>query len=300
MTNFVPEAQSLTNRDFSRIGRVVVIGKNGFVGNSVIEVLHQNKVSVIGLGRSDIDLTSSAAQARLSKVIKPHDIVIFAAGEVPVKTVEQFNSNLVALENCIKGLNGIDLTQFIYVSSDAVYEDSSTPLSESSPRAPESLHGLMHLTREIMLETSHLNNVLCLVRPTLIYGAKDPHNGYGPCLFMRLANKLQPISLFGGGEERRDFVHISDVSEVIFELVRSKYTGSLNIATGKLNSFYEIATLVSKVVGADIEIKKIPRNGPMPHNGYRAFSTDLLKLRFPNVHMKSIEIGLRTMVGGNQ
>jgi nucleoside-diphosphate-sugar epimerase len=300
MTDFVSILQSPFTGDNPQIGRVVVIGKNGFVGSSVIEELQKNRVSVIGLGRSDIELTSSVSQAQLAKVIKPGDVVIFAAGDVPVKSVEQFSSNLLALENCIKGLNGIQLTQFVYISSDAVYEDSLNPLSESSTRAPESLHGLMHLTREIMLESSHLNNILCLVRPTLIYGIRDPHNGYGPCLFIRSAKRFGQISLFGGGEERRDFVHISDISQIICEVVRTKYIGSLNIATGKLNSFNEIAILVSRLAVSKIEIKSVPRNGPMPHNGYRAFSTDLLSLRFPNVQMMPMEIGLQTMMEGDQ
>jgi UDP-glucose 4-epimerase len=296
LIDFISIALSQSPKNYSKIGRVVVIGKNGFVGGSVIEGLQRTKIPVIGLGRGDVDLTSSLAQAHLSKVIKPRDVVIFAAGEVPVKSIDQFSANLVALENCIEGLSGIELTQFIYISSDAVYEDSPTPLNESSTRAPVSLHGLMHLTREVMLQNSHLRNILCLVRPTLIYGVKDPHNGYGPCLFMRLAKKSEPISLFGRGEERRDFVHISDVSQIICELVHSKYIGPVNIATGELNSFYDLAVLVSKIVGNQIEIQTIPRSGPMPHNGYRAFSTDLLKVSFPEIKIKSLAIGLQTMM----
>ena len=33
-----------------------------------------------------------------------------------------------------------------------------------------------------------LNIKLCIVRPTLVYGANDPHNGYGPNKFIRLAH----------------------------------------------------------------------------------------------------------------
>ena len=47
---------------------------------------------------------------------------------------------------------------------------------------------------------------LAILRPTLIYGAGDPHNGYGPNRFRRLAATGKPIILFGEGEERRDHV----------------------------------------------------------------------------------------------
>jgi nucleoside-diphosphate-sugar epimerase len=40
----------------------------------------------------------------------------------------------------------------------------------------------------------------------------DPHNGYGPNRFRRLAAAGQEIVLFGGGEERRDHVLVDDVA----------------------------------------------------------------------------------------
>jgi len=37
----------------------------------------------------------------------------------------------------------------------------------------------MHLTREMILKNK-FNKILCILRPTLIYGPGDSHNGYGP------------------------------------------------------------------------------------------------------------------------
>ena len=54
---------------------------------------------------------------------------------------------------------------------------------------------------------------LCIVRPTLVYGEGDPHNGYGPNRFIKLIKK-KPIELFGRGEELRDHVWINDVSRL--------------------------------------------------------------------------------------
>ena len=56
----------------------------------------------------------------------------------------------------------------------------------------------------------------CIVRPTLVYGPNDPHNGYGPNQFIRLAQSNKNITLFGKGEERRDHIHIKDVGKVIY------------------------------------------------------------------------------------
>jgi nucleoside-diphosphate-sugar epimerase len=101
----------------------------------------------------------------------------------------------------------------VYISSDSVYKDSSQPLTETSCAEPASLHGIMHLAREVALREAH-PGPLALVRPTLVYGLDDPHNGYGPNRFRRLAAAGKDIVLFGEGEERRDHVDVEDIAEL--------------------------------------------------------------------------------------
>ena len=61
---------------------------------------------------------------------------------------------------------------------------------------------------------------ITIVRPTLIYGSSDPHNGYGPNQFIRLAQAKKDLSLFGRGEEKRDHVNVNDVGNIIYFLVK--------------------------------------------------------------------------------
>ena len=92
----------------------------------------------------------------------------------------------------------------LYVSSDAGYSDSKVPIDEKSKTEPENLHGFMHLMRENILRL--LGIKMCIVRPTLVYGSNDPHDGYGPNKFIRNAQSKKYIKLFGKGEERRDHI----------------------------------------------------------------------------------------------
>ena len=48
---------------------------------------------------------------------------------------------------------------------------------------------------------------------TLVYGFLDPHNGYGPNLFVRKSKFENQIKLFGNGEELRDHIDIRLVSD---------------------------------------------------------------------------------------
>ena len=135
----------------------------------------------------------------------------------------------------------------------------------------------MHLMRENIFKM--LKTKVCVVRPTLVYGINDPHNGYGPNQFIRSAQSKKNIYLFGKGEEKRDHIHVNDVGELIYKLFKIKYTGVVNLVTGKVYSFLQIAEKIKKIYKIKLCFKK--RIGPMPHNGYRAFNNMLVKKIFP-------------------
>ena len=145
----------------------------------------------------------------------------------------------------------------------------------------------MHLTREIMLKNS-FNGPSCFLRPTLIYGNDDPHNGYGPNRFIRLAKENKIISLFGAGEELRDHVWIDDVAEIVLRVILNKSIGTINIATGKILSFFEIAKIAIISTNSRSKIKKTKRMGPIPHNGYRSFNINYIKKKFSNFKYKRV------------
>jgi UDP-glucose 4-epimerase len=133
---------------------------------------------------------------------------------------------------------------------------------------------------------------LVMLRPTLIYGAGDPHNGYGPNRFRRLANKGEPIVLFGEGEEQRDHVLIDDVAEIAARVIYRRSSGVLNVATGVTTSFREIAQEVVKASGRSVPISSAPRSGPLPHNGYRPFDNAACRAAFPDFAFVPLREGL--------
>ena len=168
-------------------------------------------------------------------------------------------------------------------------------LNESSPAAPTSLHGAMHLAREKMMQSVVNETALAILRPSLLYGATDPHNGYGPNSFYRLAQSGEPIELFGEGEEQRDHVYIEDVAELIYLCLLHRSYGTLNITTGEVVSFYQIAALLSQFTDKLVDIKSRPRSGVMPHNGYRAFDNTVCKNTFSAFQYTLLTDGLKKM-----
>jgi UDP-glucose 4-epimerase len=274
-----------------------VIGAAGFVGRAVAERLSR-QAHVVRLRREDVDLTEVGAGRRLSEILKPSDCCVFIAARAPCKTPSMLAENVAMADNLCSALAKVSVEHLVYVSSDAVYADSQQPLTEASLKAPESLHGVMHLARELMLREVVKEGALAILRPTLIYGAADPHNGYGPNRFRRLAAAGQDIVLFGEGEERRDHVLIDDVAEVAVRVILRRSTGVLNVATGTVRSFRWIAEEVARLHGGKVQVLSSKRDGPMPHGGYRAFDIAAIGRAFPDLRMTDLGEGLGRIHSG--
>jgi nucleoside-diphosphate-sugar epimerase len=264
--------------------RVVVIGAAGFVGNAVAARLEKDGIPVLRVGRKDVDLLAPDAAEKLLKIIKPGDAVVAAAARAPVKDSAMLVENMIMARAMVRAL--ASAAHVVNISSDAVYADSDEPLSESSCAEPGSLHGAMHLAREVMFR-AEIKAPLAILRPSLLYGAADPHNGYGPNRFRRLAAEGKEIVLFGEGEERRDHVYIGDVAELVARVLYRRSAGVLNVATGTVHSFREIALKFSSKVKGSL------RSGPMPHNGYRPFDAAATRKAFPDFRYTPLDEGLK-------
>ncbi len=98
--------------------------------------------------------------------------------------------------------------------------------------------------------------------------------------------------LFGEGEERRDHVDVGDIAEIVRLVLDHRSAGVLNIATGAVASFRALADKAIALSPRKVEVKTSPRNGPMPHNGYRPFDPAATLRAFPGFHYTPIDDGL--------
>ena len=261
--------------------RVVILGAGGFVGGQAAARLEDDGISVLRLSRGEVDLLIDGAVEKLAGLLKSEDCLIVVSAMAPCKNAAMLADNIAMMSAVCSALEQSPVAHVIYISSDAVYSDSDGPLSEDSVTAPDNLHGIMHAARELMVESVVGGTPLAILRPSLLYGLDDPHNGYGPNSFRRLAAKGEDITLFGEGEERRDHVLIDDVAEIIALVTRHKSHGALTVATGEVVSFKDLAEMVVAQFDIPVAIKGSPRKGPMPHEGYRPFDVSACREAFP-------------------
>lgn len=271
--------------------RVVIIGAGGFVGGALHRRLTAEGVETLGLTRQNVDLMSADAGQRLAAYLKPTDAVVAVSAIAPVKNLEMLKDNLSIISAIAEALAAAPVAHVLNIGSDAIYADSPGPLSENSCASPGSAHGIMHLAREVTLGDAAGETPFATLRPTLIYGADDPHNGYGPNRFRRLAAEGQDIVLFGEGEERRDHIWVEDVAELATRILLMKSAGLLNAATGTVISFRAAAEAVVSHFAKPVAIQGSPRVGAMPHNGYRPFDPAATLTAFPDFSYTQPEDG---------
>lgn len=272
--------------------RVVILGAGGFIGGEIARQLQEQRVPVLALGRGAFSLLDADAATKLAAALRPDDALVMVSALAPVRNPDMMVDNIRMAGAVCAALQKQSVAHLLYLSSDAVYADGPLPLTESSPTAPGSLHGAMHLTRELMLEAAAGKTPYAKLRPTLVYGASDPHNGYGPNRFRRLANKGEPILLFGEGEERRDHVDVADVGALALLILRHRSSGALNAATGAVTSFRELAAMAVNLAKKDVPVRGQPRVGAMPHGGYRPFDPAATRVAFPDFRYTSVADGM--------
>jgi UDP-glucose 4-epimerase len=271
--------------------RVVVIGAGGFVGGAIEKRLAACDVRTLALARKEIDLLAPDAGVKLKALLKPDDSVVMVSAIAPAKNVAMLMQNLRMAEAVCEALAAAPVRHLLYISSDAVYADDANPVTEQSYCAPSTPHGMMHAARELMLKTS-TQAPAAMLRPTLIYGAADPHNGYGPNRFRRQAERGETIDLFGEGEEQRDHVSVNDVAELARLMLFHRSRGALNAATGVATSFNRIAHIVAAQFGDKVEVRENPRTVPRPHLVHRFFDITACHQAFPAFRFTPLEEGL--------
>ena len=275
--------------------RTVIIGGGGFVGGAVVARLKAKEARVLSVARSDVDLLASNAAEKLAALLQPGDAIVVAAARAPCKDMSMLIDNMLMGKAILDAFAKVELSHVINVSSDAVYPDEPVPLNETVRPSPATFHGVMHLAREIAF--SEIKAPLAILRLTLVYGAHDPHNGYGPNRFLRQASSGKDIILFGEGEERRDHVWIEDVAELVFRVLAYRSRGILNIATGSVYSFRRIAEKAIEFNRNKVSLLSQPRQGPQPHNGYRPFDTAALRSAFPDFTFTALFEGMAKVHG---
>jgi UDP-glucose 4-epimerase len=204
------------------------------------------------------------------------------------------------LEGCLRGL----VKRLIYVSTCAVYgEPEYLPIDEDHPKRPASPYAESKLEAErLCMEYQESHGLRASVlRLFNVYGPRMREDRYGGVIssFIRRLCEGEPLTIYGDGEQTRDFIHVSDaVRAMMLAMDREDISGeAFNIATGIPTSINRLAAIISELSGESMPrvIHREARAGDVRHS-YGDIRRARMRLGFePRIGLRE---GLQLLIRG--
>ena len=126
---------------------------------------------------------------------------------------------------------------------------------------PDMTYGWAKLTSEFLAQYCVANYGIKVLsfRPFSGYGEDQDFSYPFPRICKRIVDREDPMIIWGSGEQARDFVHIDDVVEFVLESIDHLEAGqAINISSGVGTSFYDLAKLIQKCAGIELEVRNDP------------------------------------------
>ncbi len=177
---------------------------------------------------------------------------------------------LVVLEEAAKA----KVKKLVLSSSAAIYGDNPvTPKLETMLPEPKSPYAVTKLDAEFyckMFTDEGRIQTVCLRYFNVFGPRQDPKSQYAAAvpIFIDRAVKNEPITIYGGGEQTRDFIFVKDVVAAnIFFATQSKASGVFNVAYGQQITINDLAKTICHLTGSRSEIKyAAERPGDVKHS----------------------------------
>jgi len=167
--------------------------------------------------------------------------------------------NIEATQQLLEACVGRPLSAFVYASSSSVYGDNaSIPMREDALPQPVSPYGVTKLSAEQLCYLYHVNHGVpaVSVRYFTVYGPRQrPDMAFNR--FIKAALADEEISLYGDGEQTRDFTFVSDaVAGTMAAAERGVHGRSYNLGGGSRVSMNHVLRIIEKVAGRPLKVKR--------------------------------------------
>lgn len=295
---------------------ILITGGAGFIGSHILAQLQ---------GRRDMDVVvfdnlSSGSkehvpagmelvegdvcdEAAVDALFADHhfDAVIHLAAQTMVQTsVEQpvldCRINLEGVLHVLEACRIHGTGHILFSSSAAVYGDNlHIPLKETERLVPTSPYGITKMATEHYLRVYHelYGMDATVFRFANVYGERQGEKGEGGVvsIFCKLLSQRQGITVFGDGNQTRDFVYAGDIAQAIIRALPLKGYHTMNVSTGQETSINDLIRSFEKAVGYTVPVQyTAPRTGDILRS---VLSNEALKRDLGFVPEMDLEEGIR-------
>ncbi|MBI5870781.1 MAG: NAD-dependent epimerase/dehydratase family protein [Actinobacteria bacterium] len=262
--------------------KILITGGAGFIGSHTTELFVEDghDVTVVDNFSSgslsnldsvltrinivDMDICDATA---FSKVCRDVEIIIHLAAVSSVEKsiiepLETHNINTAGIISVMEAARENKTRRVVFSSSAAVYgNDPELPKIETSLTRPQSPYAWHKLTGEFYggyYQNSYGVEFLAL-RYFNVYGSRqDPGSPYSGVLsiFSSRCRNGEPLTIFGNGEQSRDFIHVSDIAKInlLAASAAGKLPGIINVSTGRETRIIDVARMIQSAYGTQSEL----------------------------------------------
>jgi len=255
--------------------KVLVTGGAGFIGSNIVKrLLELDKAPIV------LDDLSSGYKENLlpevkfikgdvrdretvGKAMTGCGVVFHLAASVGNKRsiddpLTDAGINMIGTLHVLEAARKHGIQRVVFSSSAGIFGELKTlPIAENHPLDPDSPYGASKLAAEKMCLVYNklygMRNV-CL-RYFNVYGVNQRYDAYGNVIpiFANRILKDEPLTIYGDGEQTRDFVNVSDVVAANILAAQSQSAcGVFNIGSGTRVTINELARLILEAAGTEV------------------------------------------------
>ncbi len=275
---------------------ILIIDNLSRTNSQSMQLLKQHKIKITRESILSKNLAETLAETR-------PDVIIHAAALTSVEeSLRRPNLysriNTAGTHRVFEESRKAGVSHFIYISSAAVYGDPEyLPVDESHPLKPKSPYGATKLAGESYASGGSRVKTTAL-RLFNLYGPRQNPQYAGVIeRFMRSIKAGVPPTIFGDGEQTRDFIHVLDVAKAIQKSLETGTEGTFNIGSGKPASINSLAETMLSIAKLDSKPEHAPQRSGEIRESYADIGKAERQLSWkPEI---SLEDGLAQLIRPN-
>ena len=270
--------------------RVLITGGAGFIGSHLVEHF-QGKAQVRVLDnlrtgylknienfdaefvRGDVRDRETVRKAMEGVDYVFHLAALISVPESMVKIAECVDINVNGLLTVLEEAAAAKVKKLCFSTSAAIYGDNpEVPKRETMFPEPKSPYAITKLDGEyycnMFTQTGRLQTA-CLRYFNVFGPRQDPKSAYAAAvpIFTAKAVAGDPLTIYGDGEQTRDFIYVKDIVAANVFMAMHDFTGVYNIAYGKRITINDLVKLIKEVTRSQSEVVHLPeRAGDVKHS----------------------------------
>ena len=279
----------------AKTGKFLVTGGAGFIGSHIVERLVQDGAQVrvvdnLSTGRierlghllSAIEFVEGdlANESTANEAVDGMDFVVHQAAIPSVQRslsdpIATNRANVVGTLNLLESCRRVGVRRFVYAASSSAYGNTEVlPKQEDMAPNPMSPYALQKYVGEryckLYFELYGLETIS--LRYFNVFGpGQDPHSEYSAVIpkFINCLLNNQPITIYGDGEQSRDFTFIENVIEAnILALNAAAVAGQMcNVGCGERISLNRLVVLLEREIAGSARVIHVePKLGDVRHS----------------------------------